>query len=122
MPIDDRGDAEKNKQFTGGILMKKTVWSAMGLALTMAFGPMTAYAATPTKPAALKIAIVTFFSSSGAVVGGPTADAAKMTIDEINQRGRNRRRADPDTIYRRVRAVRPRTSPSCGRWRAMWPR
>lgn len=67
--------------------MKKTLWSAAGLALAVALGPMTAHAAAPTKPAALKIAIVTFFSSSGAVVGGPTADAAKMTIDQINSAG-----------------------------------
>ncbi|MGH7152419.1 MAG: ABC transporter substrate-binding protein, partial [Acetobacteraceae bacterium] len=57
-----------------------------GLALAMALGPMAAHAASP-KPSALKIAIVTFFSSSGAVVGGPTADAAKLTIDEINHAG-----------------------------------
>jgi branched-chain amino acid transport system substrate-binding protein len=65
--------------------MRKTSWSAAGLALTLALGPVAAHAAT--KPAALKVAIVTFFSSSGAVVGGPTADAAKLTIDEINKAG-----------------------------------
>jgi hypothetical protein len=74
---------KRNEQFTGGILMKKTVWSGAGLALAMAFGPMSTHAAAPEKPATLKIAIVTFFSSSGAVAGGPTADAAKMTMDEI---------------------------------------
>jgi len=65
--------------------MTKTMWPAAGLALAMAFGPVATLAAT--KPAALKIAIVTFFSSSGAVVGGPTADAAKLTIDDINHAG-----------------------------------
>ena len=67
--------------------MKNDVWSAVGLAMAMTFGPITAHAAASTKPAALKVAIVTFFSSSGAVVGGPTADAAKMTIDEIDHAG-----------------------------------
>lgn len=66
--------------------MKKAYWSAAGLALAIVLGPVAGNAAT-TKPTALKIAIVTFFSSSGAVVGGPTADAAKLAIDEINQAG-----------------------------------
>jgi branched-chain amino acid transport system substrate-binding protein len=52
----------------------------------MVLGPAAGHAAT-SKPSSLKIAIVTFFSSSGAVVGGPTADGAKLTIDEINQSG-----------------------------------
>jgi branched-chain amino acid transport system substrate-binding protein len=56
-----------------------------GLALTLAAGP--AVAQTAAKPSALKIAIVTFFSGSGAVVGGPTVDGAKMAIEGINQAG-----------------------------------
>ncbi len=67
--------------------MKIGCWRAAGMtaALVLALAPLAGHAAT--KPSALKIAIVTFFSSSGAVVGGPTADAAKMTIDEINHAG-----------------------------------
>lgn len=97
--------------------MKKTVWSTACLAIAMAIGPAVTHAAT-TKPAALKIAIVTFFSSSGAVVGGPTADAAKLTIDEINRAG------GIDGVPIQVQYIdksagRPRTSPSCARWLAM---
>ncbi len=39
------------------------------------------------KPKALKVAVVTFFSGSGAVVGGPSVNAAKLTISQINQAG-----------------------------------
>jgi len=43
--------------------------------------------AQAARPKALKVAVVTFFSGSGAVVGGPSVNSAKMTIDKINQSG-----------------------------------
>lgn len=43
--------------------------------------------AQPVKPDAIHVAVVTFFSGSGAVVGGPSVDAAKLTIDQINKAG-----------------------------------
>jgi hypothetical protein len=52
--------------------MRNSCWPAAGLALALALTPLSSHAAT--KPSALNIAIVTFFSSSGAVVGGPTAE------------------------------------------------
>jgi len=38
-------------------------------------------------PKAIRIAIVTFSSGQGAVVGGPTVNSAKLTIEEINKAG-----------------------------------
>jgi branched-chain amino acid transport system substrate-binding protein len=38
-------------------------------------------------PKALRIAIVTFSSGQGAVVGGPTVNSARLTLDEINHAG-----------------------------------
>ncbi len=64
--------------------MKRTSLLIAGLALAMTVGPAFAQ---PAKPKSLKIAIVTFFSGSGAVVGGPTVDSAKLAIEEINKAG-----------------------------------
>ncbi|MGH7066497.1 MAG: ABC transporter substrate-binding protein, partial [Acetobacteraceae bacterium] len=56
-----------------------------GLALAIGLVPAGANAAA--KPKSLSIAIVTFFSGSGGVVGGPSVNSAKLTIDEINHAG-----------------------------------
>lgn len=66
--------------------MKRTAWIAGGLALALMLGPFQGHAAG-AKPTAVKIAIVTFFSGSGAVVGGPTVDSAKLAIEKINKAG-----------------------------------
>ena len=66
--------------------MKRIPRIAAALALAMVAGPLAGHAAT-AKPKALKIAIVTFFSGSGAVVGGPTVDSAKLAIAAINKAG-----------------------------------
>jgi branched-chain amino acid transport system substrate-binding protein len=65
--------------------MRTLFWSVVAVALALAAAP--AVAQTAAKPSALNIAIVTFFSGSGAVVGGPTVDGAKMAIESINQAG-----------------------------------
>lgn len=62
----------------------------LGMLSAVALGvlaPAGTAAAQDGKPKALRIAIVTFFSGSGAVVGGPSVNAAKLTIDQINQAG-----------------------------------
>jgi branched-chain amino acid transport system substrate-binding protein len=64
--------------------MKRTSLLIAGLALAMTVGPALAQ---PAKPKSLNIAIVTFFSGSGGVVGGPTVDSAKMSIEKINKAG-----------------------------------
>ena len=65
----------------------RRIWTiTASLALAMTIGPLAAEAA-PAKPKALKIAIVTFFSGSGAVVGGPTVNSAKLAIAAINKAG-----------------------------------
>jgi branched-chain amino acid transport system substrate-binding protein len=52
----------------------------------MLLGVISAHAAG-AKPKVLRIGIVTFFSGSGAVAGGPAVDSAKLAIDEINKGG-----------------------------------
>ena len=81
------GQYTKRNNKQGDVDMRNSCWPAAGLALALALAlaPLSSLAAT--KPSTLNIAIVTFFSSSGAVVGGPTADGAKMIIDEINHAG-----------------------------------
>ncbi len=66
--------------------MKRTSWLIAGAALAMALAPLAGNAQT-AKPKSLKMAIVTFFSGSGAVVGGPTVDSAKIAIEAINKAG-----------------------------------
>lgn len=56
-------------------------WSLLALAL-----PGLALAQSG-KPDAIHIAVITFFSGSGAVVGGPSVNSAKLTIDQINKAG-----------------------------------
>ena len=64
--------------------MKRTMLLLGGLALATAVSPALAKS---TKPKSLNIAIVTFFSGSGGVVGGPTVDSAKIAIEDINKAG-----------------------------------
>jgi branched-chain amino acid transport system substrate-binding protein len=66
--------------------MKRKLWLTAGMALALALGAMPGYAKT-AKPKSLTIAIVTFFSGSGAVVGGPTVASAKLSIAAINKAG-----------------------------------
>jgi branched-chain amino acid transport system substrate-binding protein len=66
--------------------MKRTSWVAAGFILALMLGLVSGHA-QPNKPKALSIAVVTFFSGSGAVVGGPSVNSAKLTIDEINRAG-----------------------------------
>lgn len=66
--------------------MKRVSLLIAGLALAMTIGPAVALA-QQAKPKSLKIAIVTFFSGSGGVVGGPTVDSAKIAIEKINKAG-----------------------------------
>lgn len=66
--------------------MGKKAWAIAGLALSIGLVPIASRAANQ-KPKSLPIAVVTFFSGSGAVVGGPSVDSAKLTIDEINKAG-----------------------------------
>lgn len=66
--------------------MKRASWWRIGVVLAVALAPVAAYAARP-KPTAVKIAIVTFFSGSGAVVNGPNVDAAKIAVERIDQAG-----------------------------------
>ena len=61
-------------------------WAAAAFALTIGLGPTLGHAAA-AKPASVPIAVVTFFSGSGAVVGGPSVNSAKLAIDEINKAG-----------------------------------
>ncbi len=56
-------------------------WAVLSLALLLL--PASAQA----KPKALNVSIITFFSGSGAVVGGPSVNGAKLTIDAINKAG-----------------------------------
>jgi branched-chain amino acid transport system substrate-binding protein len=64
--------------------MKRIAWLAASLIVLL--GVIPAHAAG-AKPKALRIGIVTFFSGSGAVAGGPAIDSAKMAIDAINKSG-----------------------------------
>lgn len=66
--------------------MTRTWWTAAGLALAVGLAAPGSWAAT-AKPKSLPIAVVTFFSGSGGVVGGPTVNSAKLLIDEINKEG-----------------------------------
>ena len=66
--------------------MKRLSWLLAGLTMTLLLGPSVGRA-QEAKPKALKIAIVTFFSGSGAVVGGPTVDSARLAIEGINKAG-----------------------------------
>lgn len=43
--------------------------------------------AQPDKPQAINVAVVTFVSGSGAVVGGPSVNSVKLLVDQINQSG-----------------------------------
>src|SRR5699024_3620867 len=43
--------------------------------------------AQPAKPDALRLALITFTSGSGGVVGGPSVNSARLTIDRINAAG-----------------------------------
>ncbi len=65
--------------------MKQSRW-IWGL-LSLAFLLLPGSAMAQAKPKALHVAIITFFSGSGAVVGGPSVNAAKLTIDQINKAG-----------------------------------
>lgn len=67
--------------------MKKSILKWMGLVCALSVLPSWGGAQAAVKPSALKVAVVTFFSGSGAVVGGPSVNAAKMTIDQINKNG-----------------------------------
>ncbi len=67
--------------------MKKPIVKWMGLVCALAVLPAWVSAQAAAKPSALKVAVVTFFSGSGAVVGGPSVNAAKLTIDQINKNG-----------------------------------
>ncbi|MGH7078149.1 MAG: ABC transporter substrate-binding protein [Acetobacteraceae bacterium] len=60
-------------------------WTLAGLALAVGLVPAGASAAA--KPKSLSIAVVTFFSGSGGVVGGPSVNSARLTIDDINHAG-----------------------------------
>lgn len=64
-------------------LLSKLGWLVLGMLML----PGLAAAAQSGKPDALRIALVTFFSGSGAVVGGPSVNAAKLTIEQINEAG-----------------------------------
>lgn len=66
--------------------MTRISWLWSGLAAVLLLGPVAGHA-EQTKPKAIKVAIVTFFSGSGAVVGGPTVDAAKIMFKKINEAG-----------------------------------
>ncbi len=66
--------------------MTGTWWAVAGLALAIGLAPASGQAAT-AKPKSLSIAVVTFFSGSGGVVGGPSVNSARLVIDEINHAG-----------------------------------
>lgn len=66
--------------------MERTAWLGVGLALALGVAPAVANA-EQMKPKAVKVAVVTFFSGSAAVVAGPTVDAAKITVEKINKAG-----------------------------------
>ena len=61
----------------------KRVFGAVALASLMA--PLAM--AQGDRPAELKLGIVTFISGSGGVVGGPSVDAAKLIVGQINAAG-----------------------------------
>lgn len=61
----------------------KRILGAIALASLMA--PLAF--AQGDKPAELKVGIVTFMSGSGGVVGGPSVDAAKLLVKQINAAG-----------------------------------
>jgi branched-chain amino acid transport system substrate-binding protein len=58
----------------------------MSILLFLMIIPSLALAAD-SKPNSLDIAVITFFSGSGSVAGGPAVDSAKMTIKQINEAG-----------------------------------
>lgn len=60
------------------------LWAALVACVPVVPQPVAGQAAYPK---AIRIAIVTFSSGQGAVVGGPTVNSAKMTIEEINKAG-----------------------------------
>ncbi len=64
--------------------MKKIV---TGFCVLVALAASVPVWAQDGKPKALRIAVVTFFSGSGAVVGGPSVNSAKLVIDRINKAG-----------------------------------
>lgn len=66
--------------------MKRASWLWSGFAVALLFGPVVGHA-QQTKPKAVRIAIVTFFSGAGALVGGPTVDSAKIMFERINKAG-----------------------------------
>jgi branched-chain amino acid transport system substrate-binding protein len=61
----------------------KILGFVMGLCTLLAAGLVQA----AQKPDSLKIALVTFTTGSGGTVGGPSVNAAKLTIDQINKNG-----------------------------------
>lgn len=60
----------------------RLAWASLSLALLLL--PVSVAQA---KPKVLNVAIITFFSGSGAVVGGPSVNGAELTIDAINEAG-----------------------------------
>jgi len=66
--------------------MSRTAWATAFLVTAIGLFPPCSGAA-PVKPKSLPIAIVTFFSGSGGVVGGPTVNSARLLIDSLNRSG-----------------------------------
>lgn len=66
--------------------MKKLLLGLRWLVLGAVVLPGLALA-QPSKPDVINVAVVTFVSGSGAVVGGPSVNSAKLTIDQINAAG-----------------------------------
>lgn len=66
--------------------MRNMILKLCVLLLWLLVVPNLALAQTQ-KPDAINIALVTFFSGSGAVVGGPSVNGAKLLIDQINKAG-----------------------------------
>lgn len=56
-------------------------------ALILAFALPGLVLAQADRPDAIHIAVVTFVSGSGAVIGGPSVNSARLIIDRINQAG-----------------------------------
>lgn len=65
-----------NKLFSRWMWLAVVLLAVPGLAL-----------AQDSKPDAINIAVITFTSGSGGVVGGPSVNSARLTIDQINAAG-----------------------------------
>jgi branched-chain amino acid transport system substrate-binding protein len=63
------------------------LWAAIIAILSLVSGLPRPAIGQAAYPKAIRIAIVTFSSGQGAVVGGPTVDSAKLWIDEVNKAG-----------------------------------